>query len=348
LTGRRIALWNVLTVAGLLLLLEGASRVFAPTPFSDPVIADGHPDWEGTRVYDPLLFWRMLPNTTRDGRMLTNARGLRGPDFGEKGEAEFRILSLGESTTFAGKLPYHECYSAVLERELGTVDGKHVHVVNAGVPAYSLFQGVRYLEREGPGLRPDAVMIYFGFNDFLPVADRVARDAGADGATDGMTDRELYETRDTWRTRVTYALQRRSNLARALSFGRSGAKGADPEGTRAVPSQRPRVPEEDRRRLLAELRSWCGQRGVRLVVVIPWYYRFEDHVPLLREVRPGGEGDVVVVDLPAALPRRSASHFRDDVHPNAAGHREIARVVADALRAAWNVEEGEWRNDTGS
>jgi hypothetical protein len=101
------------------------------------------------------------------------------------------------------------------------------------------------------------------------------------------------------------------------------------------PSQT-RVPEEDRVRSLTRLRDPCDREGLRLVIVIPWYREFEAHAPLLRHfARVNG---IPVVDLPRELrelPKPRAAYFVDQAHPNAEGHRLIARVIGDDLEQLW-------------
>ena len=93
----------------------------------------------------------------------------------------FRILSLGESTTFGDKLEATENYSYRLE-ELLNADptlGRRVEVWNCGIPAYSTYQSLRWLELDGLGFQPDLVLFYHEINDFLPThhrtGDRPAR-----------------------------------------------------------------------------------------------------------------------------------------------------------------------------
>lgn len=319
-----ILLVNVALSAALLLLLEGLSRLVHPVDFPDPLITKQDEKWADARRFDPLLFWTMAPDIVRSKEKKTNSLGLRGPEIPPKDPGEFRILSLGESTTYAARHLYEETYSKRVEDLLGRVDGKSVRVINAGQPGHTLFQGVVYLRHRGLALEPDAVMIYFGINDSLPVAFRAQRDAMAQ--TSGLTDRELYQQRRSLRYRIVYALQRHSNLVRMISF--SGAK----QGQVQIGSK-PRVPEEDRRGLLGELRALCREHGLRLIVLIPWYREHDDHVPLLREL--AGAEDVILIDLHATLatlPKPRESYFYDPMHPTAEGHRLIAEAIAAKLK----------------
>jgi hypothetical protein len=104
----------------------------------------------------------------------------------------FRILSLGESTTFGDKLEATENYSYLLE-ELLNADptlGRRVEVWNCGVCSYTSYQSVKWLERDGLSFRPDMVLFFHEMNDFLPTYHRTG-DGHALGL--GRTDRELAE-----------------------------------------------------------------------------------------------------------------------------------------------------------
>jgi lysophospholipase L1-like esterase len=327
----RVVGFNILAVVVILLAIEGVSRLIRPTDFPEPLITEKMPEWEGTRVYDPLLFWRMRPNITIDGTRFTNSLGLRGPEVPAKRPDEFRILSLGESSTFARRIDYEECYSSLLERGLGSVEGKQVRVINAGVPGYSLFQGYTYLRLHGLDLEPDAVLLYFGYNDFLPVVFRAQRDMISERRMAGATDRELFAQRNSLSYKLTYALQKHSNLARAVTL-----RWISTTDTLFVDPAVRRVPDEDRRWVLGELNDLSRKHGFRLVIVIPWYREFEDHIDLLRVME--SYADVIVVDLPARLRRlyyNKQAYFIDTLHPNSRGHQVIAITIERELRQQW-------------
>ena len=281
--------------------------------------------------HDPLLFWSLDPGTHGEhGRRWINDDGLRGPELGDKEATEYRILSLGESTTFAAQMPYERSYSAQLEGLLDEADPtRRVRVMNGGVPGYSLFQGVLYLGHRAKRLEPDMVLFYFGYNDFLPVAylaDR-ATDAGATGA--GMNDWELFDHRQKPAQRVLSWLTTWSNLFRGLSgmVATTGGSGL----SRNV--ERPRVPPSHRIRLLEMAAAYAHENGIQLVIVVPVYASFDGHAPLLRTF--AADNDIPIVDLPELLgttfgPQRD-SYFLDPIHPSPRGHRRIAQAIRDEI-----------------
>jgi len=329
----KLVLVNVLVISGLLLLTEFVSRSTNRVDFPDPVIQDTTAGWPATKEYDPLLFWRMKPKIEKNGMFSTNSLGLRGPEIPDKSEDEFRILSLGESTTYAFRVAYEETYTALLQN-IGTIDGKTVRSINAGVPAYTIVQGATYLKHRGLKLDPDLIIIYFGYNDFLPIAFRESRDAGARKSLVGKTDLELRAKHDTFTHRLFYFLAKHSHLVRSFAFKEEFTEDDIIRG-----KGNPRVPEADRLLMLQEITDLCKSRHKHLIVVIPWYKHFRKHIPLLRRFTAGN--NVHVVDLPQMLKDLNSHrdrYFNDSVHPNATGHALIAKQIEKGIRARWPAE----------
>jgi lysophospholipase L1-like esterase len=336
-------------------LLEAASYlVFGRVPsFEDPLIAEVRAEWNTSREYDPLLFWRLQPNKVL-GKFKTNSLGLRHPEIPPHEGDEFRILSLGESTTLAANVGSGQSYSARLQDSLGTLDGRRLRVINAGVPGYTLVQRYSFLKHRGLELGLDAAMIYCGFNDNLSVSDAHKRDPRASRMVPGA---DTLETPDDWAlliererplARVFDGLMEHSNgfrvLARSLrpgAFSAAGAGAADVRATtpEAAPAPggahgggKPRVPNERRKLVLEELLALCRAHGIQLIVIVPWYVEFEGHEAILRQFAAVHE--LMLVDLPLRLAgseRPRAEYFVDKVHPTAEGHGLIAREIAAAI-----------------
>jgi lysophospholipase L1-like esterase len=324
--GPALALGTTLLI---LILLEAGSHLFGV--FHGPLqpLRVGNIQFYGR--HDPLLFWSLTPGaSTEDGRLWINEQGFRGPEVGDKGADEYRILSLGESTTFAAQMPYGDSYSAVLERKLTARDGSRgVRVLNAGVPGYSLFQGVLFLRERSAALQPDMVLLYFGYNDFLPVAYLARRIDDASQPPRGRNDWELFEHRQNRVQRLTSFLARYSNFYRGLS-----ELGARRNPARLQLNQdRPRVPRDHRERLLSMAKKYADRNGIELVLIIPVYREFDRHVELLRSFAE--RESVPVVDLPRLLADRIADdrdvYFLDHVHPSPRGHRLIAETIFEVV-----------------
>jgi lysophospholipase L1-like esterase len=323
---------NAAATLFLLLLVEGLSQWLSPHPIPNPLLSPTGLVEDAIEP-DRHLFWVVRPDLEAGGTPLTNSRGFRGPELEAKADDEFRILSIGESSTFARRLADEETYSRLLEKDLAQVDGKTVRVVNAGAPSYTLYQGVELLRRRGLALEPDGVLVYFGFNDFLPAARRV----GDEGETSPALTDVVRAEQTGW---LSYWLTQHSNLFRIVQARAVGDDRVEVDRSTA------RVPEEDRRRLLGELVEIAGKNDLSLVVVVPWYQTFRKHVALLREL--GARGEIELVDLPFELrhvPGPRARYFVDGIHPNVAGHREIAGALARRLREIWGETRGEIRGE---
>ena len=93
----------------------------------------------------------------------TNNLGLRGPDVRErKPRRTYRVLCLGDSTTFGWGVSDEESYPRVAEATLAGQEGlfgRHWEFLNAGVPGYTLQRIERYLERDLLALEPDLVTL---------------------------------------------------------------------------------------------------------------------------------------------------------------------------------------------
>ena len=104
------------------------------------------------------------------GEIKINNNGFRGPDFEfEKGDA-YRIVALGESTTFGmtiepGQKPWPEVLEQLIRERLKPA--RPVQVINAGVPAITLPQNTQRLISELLPLKPDLVISYHGINGFI-------------------------------------------------------------------------------------------------------------------------------------------------------------------------------------
>jgi lysophospholipase L1-like esterase len=127
--------------------------IFAPIP-------NGHPPF------------RLRPGS--HGRLMScpisiNSLGFRGPEISaSKGDA-YRIVALGESTTFGMTLqpedkPWPEVLEQIIRQHLKT--RRPVQVINAGVPAYSLQDNLNRLPLEILPLQPDMIISYHGANGF--------------------------------------------------------------------------------------------------------------------------------------------------------------------------------------
>lgn len=285
---------------------------------NNPPIVSPDRDWNAVSRGDDRLFWALNPNLeevnitgvrrTFDGDerpmafvMNTNEYGLRGGPIGEKGE-RFRILAVGDSTTFGDWVDDDETWSSQLQAVLEQ-DGKAVEVINAGVSGYSSFQGLRYLEEFGLALDPDMVIATFGHNDYKP--------------WDGISDYERAEAMDDSPKALTRLIEARKEAEQ----GGSG-------------EQRPRLTEQEFIATLAAMKEFCASRGIAFAL-LAWPMKgdlvpqSDSYLHLVHEA--GRRTEAHVIDLLPAV-RRHLDVFIDGCHYNAKGCGIVARTIAAYLR----------------
>ena len=121
---------------------------------------------------DPVLTYRLRPNSrarVAQSAFAINSRGFRGREIpAEKGDA-YRIVALGESTTFGVTFnpedrPWPEWLEEMIRERLKP--RRPVEVINAGVPGYRLDQNLHRFPSEILPLKPDLVISYHGINGF--------------------------------------------------------------------------------------------------------------------------------------------------------------------------------------
>lgn len=304
---------------------------------------------------DPDLFWSLRPGASVNwkGQVANvNSQGLRGPEVAPKQPGEFRILSLGESTTFGVGVADDATYSARLEGLLaGRHPGRRVSVLNAGVSAWSSFQSLKFLELRGLELQPDLVLIYHEVNDYLP---STLRDASNTEIGLLKTDRQLYEARSN---RLHRSMMQASALYRFASYRLASRKIANfdaggyenplldiglPDitikprlaegGDMGSPVEDPdqnalnrRVSEEERRENLQRFAGLSAQHGFKLIVIHPAYRESGPHECVL--TRFCREHNVTLFEAFRSLhppTRRPGELFLDSMHPDIEGHRQLA------------------------
>jgi lysophospholipase L1-like esterase len=105
-----------------------------------------------------------------------NARGWRGPEYEPKfTDDEFRVVAIGDSTTFGKSVDEHECwprqFEALLARELGPAHKPMVG--NLGVNGYASNDYVDALVGEGLEVKPQLVVVAYCLNDFPNVLQKI-------------------------------------------------------------------------------------------------------------------------------------------------------------------------------
>ena len=364
------ALFSLLPLILLLFVAEIVVRTWA---LDDPrFISGGSGMGPGSLMKrDPHLGWSLLPNRHSNRRgwsITTNSLGLRSPEVSPKKNKEFRILSLGESTTFGLGVPGSETYSALLQKLLQKTTSRPVTVINAGISAYSSFQSLKYLELQGLKLQPDLVLFYHEVNDYLP---SVIRDHNLNEFGILKTDKELYDSRlhalNQWllqkwalyaflsRSVASYQIRRIENAdvknpveKIGLPDFRVGDVGEIRNGTAVLAPDIDatalgrRVSDAERLENLTELISLCEQNETDLIIIHPSYRNSRRHE--CRLTRLCRERGVLMYEAHDALHRTnipSAEMFLDVWHPSVRGHQALAEGLTHLIKnRAWKDTDG--------
>jgi hypothetical protein len=348
--------FGLVLVALPLALVEVGVRVLLGEPDDSPLLVPAEetggaetPRWKTSELHeiDPDLIWRNRAGIDieyKGVRVRTNRHGMRGEEFPTRKPAgEYRILSLGESTTFGSKVEQEETYSAVLERCLNERrTDRSYRVLNAGTPGWTLAQSWKYLRDEGIGFEPDAILLYHGFNDFLPTAMTERRTG--EGA-EGGTDLELLEERQgavasigSWLARHSMAL--RWLAWRVKSRGPAGGDALEAGATQATASVR--VPERDRLELLRRIRDLASAGNARLVVLVPCYRDFTDHRALLLDFTERNRVDRIdLEEVISSIGGIRSDLFADGAHPKARVHAAFGEAICAYFDSRILPREGE-------
>jgi lysophospholipase L1-like esterase len=318
---------------------------------------------------DGELMWSLAPN--QDARVRTpyqreririrtNQLGLRDRPIADKAPGEYRILSLGESSTFGAYVSDGEMYSAKLEQQLNHIDDAHRYrVINAGVSAYSSFQSLLYLRLRGYKLEPDMVLFYHEYNDYLPSSLRSSSNSAFGLA---HTDMQLHASaRGRWfhqimtQSALLQWLGGRWNRYRLAQYTQSvDGQAADAIGLPSImalpgvvelagDNPRPyavehdalprRVSDTERRAILDQLRRFCERRGIRLVIIHPSYRLTRKHTCVLTEFcRTVNVSMFEAYDVLHAPGTSPHDLFLDEMHPTPHGHTLLADALAAFIR----------------
>ena len=300
-------------------------------------------------AYDPLLGMVNVPgfaanrprigSTRARGSLAVNPAGFRGPPIQESKPA-LRIACLGDSSTFgiwleSGHAGFPDAdfrlgsnYPARLAHRL-RADGIDAEVINAGVLGYHVGHGFRQLRLKILPLRPDIVVLRFGFNEhaFAGAATHV-QDPRA------FVPRTVFDAVDDLvLTQLLLARVRRSVVIPAVAVERF---------EETLTSMIARTRAQHATVLLLDYPLRPLAQGLRATAALPFlgaastleelHERHARYQEALRTVAQR-EG-VPLVETASALAHTERPVFSDAdlVHPNARGAAVIARQLARALR----------------
>jgi lysophospholipase L1-like esterase len=322
-----------LGVAGAIAILAGVEALLRIAGFSREIaplsLRFGYPNpREIADLFrpDPRLFWRLRPDGVFDAEAAVpiNARGYRGPlPRSPRSDGLMRIAIAGDSVAFGAST----CWPEVLADMLTARDWEQAEVLNFGVPGYSIVQGIRQYEDEIAPLKPDIVVIAYGWNDHW-----LARAGVADSELRPPGPRRAAVALAISRLRLVQAL-------RALLVRPAPARG-----------DMRRVPLPEYRGLVERFAREVRDSGARAIVIglpsaltvdkTPEYLvgdgftpsataAAEDHARYLEAGREGAAAaGASFVDAAAAMAGDPRLFTGDRIHLSAEGHAVLADLLA--------------------
>ena len=251
------------------------------------------------------------------------AAGGEAPD-----PAAFRILNLGESTTFGLDIQPHRAYAAVVAEILRQRHPeRRFQSFNRGVPGLVTASMLRTLPDKLAELRPDLVTILAGANDY-------------NEQLNGLENPAEYWLPSPLASFV-HGLRLYKMARLAFDLTRPGVKieygeviyyrhGASKNILYEVPTDKQKIA-----RVTAQLEAnldkiiaLARQAGAR-VLVVGYLQVFEENRVLQRVAKRAG---VPFVSTFIEPDRRPANlYVADGWHPSPLGHRHIAEAIADAI-----------------
>lgn len=336
-----------------------------------------------TRLVRPsasaLRGYELVPGAHGSGwgtEVAVNARGFRGPEPAAPEAPGERWIALGDSVTFGNDLAFEDTWPAVLERELAA-RGRAVEVLNLGLGGYDTVQELATLEELGLSFHPARVVLGFCVNDLGLVSMSMESAFEEEDRANPLYLSRLAQWLAVYRSerasrRALHERNREEAYARAHAdqcvpraewpageaqfAALCAALEQAPPAAHELASRRipPRWYASEARvgrlvwafRALADL---AAREGFALDVLLIPYLEDDAHIEqgyaLVAELaRAHGFG---VIDPRGAFDAagRTALRIRaeDPVHPDAAGHRLLARAVADQALASGTPEKGDGR-----
>lgn len=126
-------------------------------------------------VADPMLSFAHVPNGSAflmGVPVSINSHGLRDREYSlEKPPGVYRIVMLGDSTTFGWGVPEEQTVAKILERQLNATGRgqRRFEVLNAGVGNYGTVQEYHHYLTYDRAFKPDLAILTYFINDPEPV-----------------------------------------------------------------------------------------------------------------------------------------------------------------------------------
>lgn len=264
----------------------------------------------------------------------TNSWGFRGRDVVEiDQDRDTVILVLGDSYAFGYGVEFADAFPSVLEDALHSAyPDKGVKVITLALPGYNTAQYLAALKEFGPVLQPTLVLLAYHLND----VERHVKPADTAQET-----RRGFSARDYFHL-LRFILPRLAGVARALNI--SVTTTVTRELTEYVDNG-----EAWRRNQIAlqELVAVTKELEARMaVVILPYMVQLNEKHPALRAYSAAQRFfesfQIPTVNAFEYLKGEDAGKLwinPFDGHPNAQGHKLIAKAAADLILTHHLVEQ---------
>jgi len=301
-------------------------------------------DW---RVFDerpyatppPDQCWNLAETTDLlDNQAARQTWTFRGREVNRhKAPDGLRIVALGTSSTFgSGLLASEPPYPAVLEQRLREATGRRIEVINAGFTGYHSFQLMILLTQVLVELSPDLVLFYYGRNEgsgnevkrYYEQAARIKERAACRTPACLRWAIGHGVAHPVW-LRLGAALEKmglyrrlRNDIMRHLH---RHPRGIEPDDGR--PELQPHSEE-----ILQRMTVAAAEHGFTLVLIPELQRDGSPANPGYRELMQRAADNHRVFFLEFTPPfAPPADCFLDDIHPTAAGHRQLGTLLAAKL-----------------
>jgi lysophospholipase L1-like esterase len=315
-------------------------ELFVGTPQQQMQVANAKQS--GIFEGDPLLLWHLKPNlkdAVWDFTVLsTNGQSFRADyPIGQKPDGTFRIVCLGDSVTFGYRVPvvwpdkpteYDRGwlpFATLLEKHLrGANSSRNIEVFPMAVPGYTSHQGLAWLRRDIGYLKPDVLVVSFGWND---------------ASLSDVPDRDAIRT-DWYPVAIRWLIDHSQAFAHATKYLRS--RNQPPPG-QVRPRPVPRVSEGEYVQNLAAIVSLAREHNVKVIVMGAPYRDSKTNPPeaqlmtsyrssLRAAMQQQNVPYVEVLELTEAAGSVNEGFFGELIHPNHMGHRLIAAELMKLMK----------------
>lgn len=320
-----IALVTIIVFVALELIARIAVKAFVAKTFREQnqlINSLGLADLNECMQADSKLFWTLKPEIKSmrvqgkigiypiDFNVNTNSKGMRDSELSSIKKAK-RILAIGNSCTFGVGVNDETTWPSQLETLLGD---KGIEVINAGVPGYTSFQGLRYLKDNGLALEPDVLIASFGFNDIREWAS--------------YSDMETAKNIE------------KQNLNKLLSHSRlfyALSQMIQPKLKSKAGEKKRRLNEKEFFTCIQEMISICKTNNIKIILLI-WPYRYQmrepagsltGYQPLIKIIAE--KEQIAYIHLPDTFRLAKEELFVDDIHANAIGCEKVAKALSKEI-----------------